>query len=327
MRAMVLKATGAPLQCETRATPSPGKGEILMRVTACAVCRTDLHLVDGELPQICTPRVPGHEIIGHVEAVGEGVTRFARGARVGMPWLGGTCGSCTYCRMGRENLCEHPVFTGYTRDGGYASHVLVDAAYAVPLPENLGDIEAAPLLCAGLIGWRCLQKAQDAQAIGFYGFGAAAHIAAQVARHQGKRVHAFTRPGDAEAQHLARSLGCSWAGGSDETPPEPLDAAIIFAPVGALIPLALRAVRKGGRVICGGIHMSDIPSFPYELLWGERELLSVANLTRDDAATFFPAVSAIPLRIHATTYRLEDANAALSDLRTGRLQGAAVLLP
>lgn len=324
---MVLKASRSVLQLEARPDPVPGPGEVLVRVSACAVCRTDLHVVDGDLPQVKIPVVPGHEIVGRVEALGAGVTQFAVGARVGIPWLGGTCGACTFCGTGRENLCDRPTFTGYSRDGGFASEVVADANYAFALPDRLSDIEAAPLLCAGLIGWRCLAKAPEGRALGLYGFGAAAHIIAQIATHQSRRVYAFTRPGDKAAQMLARSLGCVWAGGSDEAPPETLDAAIIFAPVGALVPAALREVRKGGRVICGGIHMSDVPMFPYRLLWGEREVVSVANLTRADAREFFAVAATVPLTVHTTTYPLERANDALSDLRDGRLTGAAVLVP
>lgn len=327
MRAMVLTSPRSPLQLEQRPTPLPHEGEILVRVSACAICRTDLHVVDGELPDTRLPIVPGHEIVGRVEAVGKGVTQFALGARVGIPWLGGTCGVCQFCEGGHENLCDRPAFTGYTRDGGFASHVVADANYAFPLPDRLGDIEAAPLLCAGLIGWRCLTKAPEGQMLGLYGFGAAAHIIAQIARVQERRVYAFTRPGDRDAQKLARSLGCVWAGGSDETAPETLDAAIIFAPVGALVPVALRAVRKGGRVVCGGIHMTDIPAFPYRLLWGEREIVSVANLTRADARNFFAEAVQMPLKVHTTSYPLERANEALADLRDGSIVGAAVLVP
>jgi propanol-preferring alcohol dehydrogenase len=327
MRAMVLHAPRSPLRLETRPTPKPAAGEIVVRIAACAVCRTDLHVVDGELPETRLPVVPGHEIVGRVEALGPGVTQFEPGARVGIPWLGGTCGTCGFCESGHENLCDRATFTGYTRDGGFASHVVANANFAFRLPDRLGDVEAAPLLCAGLIGWRCLTKVPEGRVLGLYGFGAAAHIIAQVARAQGRRVHAFTRPADAAAQSLARDLGCAWAGGSDEPAPEPLDAAIIFAPVGALVPAALRAVRKGGRVVCGGIHMSDIPAFAYRDLWGEREIVSVANLTRADARNFFAAAETTPLRVHTTTYPLEHANEALSALRDGHLAGAAVLVP
>lgn len=324
---MVLNTLRAPLKLEQRPTPLPNDGEILVRVSACAVCRTDLHVVDGDLPDTQLPIVPGHEIVGRVEAVGAGVTQFALGARVGIPWLGGTCGVCAFCEGGHENLCDRPTFTGYTRDGGFASHVVADANYAFPLPDNLGDVETAPLLCAGLIGWRCLTKVREGQTLGLYGFGAAAHVIAQIARFQGRRVFAFTRPGDRDAQQLARSLGCAWAGGSDETAPETLDAAIIFAPVGALVPVALCAVRKGGRVVCGGIHMTDIPAFPYRLLWGEREIVSVANLTRVDARNFLAVAEQARLKIHTTSYPLARANEALADLREGSIVGAAVLVP
>lgn len=327
MRAMVLDAPGKPLRLERRAMPTPMGDDILLQVQACAVCRTDLHVVDGDLPNPRLPIIPGHEIVGTVVARGASVTRFAVGDRVGVPWLGGTCRSCAYCNTGRENLCDHPTFTGYTRDGGFASHTLVDARYALPLAIERSDVECAPLLCAGLIGWRCLKRAGEAGALGLFGFGAAAHLVAQVALGQGRRVYAFTRPGDAPAQDLARHVGCTWAGGSDEAPPEQLDAAIIFAPVGTLVPQALGRVRKGGRVVCGGIHMSDIPQFPYRLLWEEREVCSVANLTRTDAAEFLALPSAATLRVTTTTYPLDRANEALVDLRTGNLTGAAVLVP
>lgn len=327
MRAMVLRAPGAPLTMETRPTPQPGAGEVLVRVAACAVCRTDLHVVDGELPDTKLPIIPGHEIVGRIETTGPGVTQFQTGIRVGIPWLGGTCGTCRFCESGHENLCDDAAFTGYTRDGGFASQVVANANYAFPIPDRLSDVEAAPLLCAGLIGWRCLTKVPEGRVLGIYGFGAAAHIIAQVAHHQGRRVHAFTKPGDRDAQRLARDLGCAWAGGSDEPPSETLDAAIIFAPVGALVPAALRAVRKGGRVVCGGIHMSDIPAFPYRDLWGEREIVSVANLTRADARNFFAVAEQASLKVHTTTYPLERANEALAALREGHLTGAAVLVP
>ncbi len=327
MRAMVLDKPGTKLRLEERPTPAPGDGEILVAISACAVCRTDLHIVGGELAHPKLPLVPGHEIVGRVETVGPGVDGFAIGMRVGVPWLGGTCGHCAYCAGDRENLCDAPSLTGYTRDGGFASHVVARADFAFPLTGARGDVEAAPLMCAGLIGWRSLVKAGDARALGIYGFGAAAHIIAQVARWQKRRVHAFTRPGDATAQTLARELGCDWVGGSDEMPPEPLDAAIIFAPVGALVPQALKAVRKGGRVVCGGIHMSDIPAFPYALLWEEREICSVANLTRQDARAFLQVAADVPLDIKTTTYPLGEADRALADLRDGRIAGAAVLVP
>ena len=328
MRAMVLHAPGQALRLEARPDPEPAAGEVRLRVEACAVCRTDLHVVDGELPLPRLPIVPGHEIVGIVERVGPGVRTLGTGERVGVPWLAHTCGQCTYCRLGRENLCDEPLFTGHGRDGGFATHVVADAAFCLPLALPQDAVHIAPMLCAGLIGWRSLRMAgNDALNLGLYGFGAAAHLIAQVALHEGRRVHAFTRPGDLEAQSFARSLGAVWAGGSKDSPPEPLDAAIIFAPVGALVPLALRAVRKGGRVICGGIHMSDIPSFAYRLLWEERQLLSVANLTRADAAEFLSFAARVPLRVETTTYPLERANDALTDLRAGRLHGAAVLVP
>jgi alcohol dehydrogenase, propanol-preferring len=326
MRAMQLDQPRTPLVLRERPLPLPGAGEIRLAVEACGVCRTDLHVVDGELTHPKLPIVPGHEIVGRVEALGAGIAGFAIGQRIGVPWLGWTCGHCPYCLAGRENLCDTPLFTGYTRDGGYASHAVADANYCFPLPE--GDAAAlAPLLCAGLIGWRSYRLAGEGAALGLYGFGGAAHILAQVAVSQGRRVHAFTRGGDAAAQDFARSLGAVWAGGSDEMPPEPLDAAIIFAPVGALVPLALKAVKKGGRVVCGGIHMSDIPRFPYALLWEERELRSVANLTRADAHEFLPLAPRAGVRTQVTRYPLSEANAALGDLREGRLQGAAVLIP
>jgi propanol-preferring alcohol dehydrogenase len=327
MRAMVLDRPGVRLAMREREAPAPGRGEVLVEIAACGVCRTDLHVVDGELPRPKLPIVPGHEIVGRVAALGEGVAAFALGDRIGVPWLGWTCGVCPYCRDGRENLCDAPLFTGYTRDGGYATHTIADARYCFPLPEGVGDAEAAPLLCAGLIGWRSYRMAGDGAALGLYGFGAAAHILAQVATWQGRRVYAFTRAGDVAAQNFARSRGARWAGSAEETPPEPLDAAIIFAPVGALVPAALRAVKKGGRVVCGGIHMSDIPSFPYAILWEERRIVSVANLTRADAHEFLALAPKVGLRTEVKLYPLAEANAALNDLRSGRLQGAAVLRP
>ncbi len=327
MLAMELDRPGVPLVMREREIPKPGPGEVLVAISACGVCRTDLHVVDGELPHPKLPIVPGHEIIGRVAAVGAGVEGFALGERIGVPWLGWTCGVCPYCRTGRENLCDDPLFTGYTRDGGYATYTLADARYCFPLPEGLSDAETAPLLCAGLIGWRCYRFAGDGPALGLYGFGAAAHILAQVATSQGRRVYAFTRAGDRAAQDFARKLGACWAGSAEDAPPEPLDAAIIFAPVGALVPAALRAVKKGGRVVCGGIHMSDIPSFPYAILWEERQIVSVANLTRADALEFLPLAPRIGLRTEVTLYPLAEANKALDDLRAGRLQGAAVLQP
>ncbi len=327
MRAMVLDRPGTPLVMGERPVPQPGQGEILVEVAACGVCRTDLHVVDGDLPNPKLPVVPGHEIVGRVAAMGPGVAGLRPSERVGVPWLGATCGVCAYCRSGRENLCDRPLLTGYTRDGGYATHTLADARFAFALGEN-GDAAAiAPLLCAGLIGWRSYRMAGEGEALGLYGFGAAAHILAQVAAWQGRRVHAFTRAGDTVSQNFARSLGAVWAGGSDELPPEPLDAAIIFAPVGALVPAALRAVKKGGRVVCGGIHMSDIPSFPYAILWEERQLVSVANLTRSDAREFLAIAPQAGIKMQVTRYPLAQANAALDDLRAGRFEGAAVLIP
>lgn len=327
MRAMVLDRPKTALVLRERPMPEPGKGEILVAVEACGVCRTDLHVVDGELPHPKLPIVPGHEIVGRVAAIGPGVSGFAVGERVGVPWLGSTCGTCPYCRSGRENLCDRPTFTGYTRDGGYATHTVADARFCFPLPENTDAEASAPLLCAGLIGWRSYRMAGEGAALGLYGFGAAAHILAQVAVWQGRRVYAFARPNDEAGQAFARSLGAVWAGGSDEKPPEPLDAAIIFAPVGALVPAALAAVKKGGRVVCGGIHMSDIPSFPYRLLWEERQIVSVANLTRADAREFLSIAPQAGIKMQVTRYPLADANRALDDLRQGRFEGAAVLIP
>jgi alcohol dehydrogenase, propanol-preferring len=327
MHAMVLDRPKTPLAMRERPVPQPGPGEILVEIMACGVCRTDLHVVDGELPNPKLPIVPGHEIVGHVAGMGRGVSGFVPGERVGVPWLGATDGVCPYCRSGRENLCDHPLFTGYTRDGGYATHTIADARFAFPLGEKGDAAETAPLLCAGLIGWRSYRMAGEAEALGLYGFGAAAHILAQVAAWQGRRVYAFTRAGDTASQNFARSLGAVWAGGSDEPPPELLDAAIIFAPVGALVPAALRAVKKGGRVVCGGIHMSDIPSFPYAILWEERQLVSVANLTRADAREFLPLAPQAGIKMRVTRYPLAQANAALDDLRAGRFEGAAVLIP
>jgi len=327
MRAMLLTRQGAPLVATELPLPEPGLGELRLRVAACGVCRTDLHVADGELPDPKLPLVLGHEIVGRVEALGPGVTRFQLGDRVGVPWLGWTDGTCRFCRTGRENLCERARFTGYHRDGGYAEAAVADARFAFPLPAAYGDAEAAPLLCAGLIGHRAWAPVSRASPLGIYGFGAAAHIVVQLARHAGQRVFAFTRPGDAAAQAFARRLGAEWAGGSDEAPPAPLQAAILFAPVGALVPVALRAVEPGGTVVCAGIHMSDIPSFPYALLWGERTVRSVANLTRADGDTLLALAPAVPVRTEVVPYPLQRANDALADLRGGRLQGAAVLVP
>jgi len=326
MHAMALHARGGPLVLERRPDPVPGAGEIRVRVEACAVCRTDLHVIDGELPHIYHPIVPGHEIVGIVESLGPGPGTLMIGQRVGIPWLGKTCGLCEYCMSDRENLCDTPTFTGYGRDGGFATHVVADAAFAIPMDAFPDPVAAAPLLCAGLIGWRSLAAAGDAKTIGLYGFGAAAHVIAQVCRWQGREVFAFTRTGDHAAQAFARSLGAVWAGGSEEAPPELLDAVIIFAPVGALVPAGLKAVKKGGRVVCGGIHMSDIPSFPYRTLWEERQLVSVANLTRRDAATFLPVAREARIQTFTTRYPLHSANEAVQDLRDGRIQGAAVLV-
>lgn len=330
MLGMVLKRPRTPLVCESRPDPEPGPGELRLRVRACGVCRTDLHVVDGDLAQVRPEVIPGHEVVGVVDAIGPGVSGVALGERRGVPWLGSTCGVCPYCRAGQENLCDDPGFTGWTRDGGYADTVIARADYSFPLPEGLSDAEAAPLLCAGLIGYRSWKKAAEGGPVarlGLYGFGAAAHLLAQLAVFEGQAVHAFTREGDAAAQALARDLGCVWAGSSTESPPDLLDAAIIFAPVGDLVPVALRAVRKGGTVVCGGIHMSDIPSFPYSILWGERRVVSVANLTRRDALEYLPLAARAGVRSHVTAYPLKDANAALDDLRAGAFAGAAVLVP
>ncbi len=321
---MLLDAPRRPLRADTP-TPAPGPGQVLLAVRACGVCRTDLHVFDGELPNPKLPLVLGHEIVGTVAQVGAGVDRFTPGQRVGVPWLGWSCGQCRYCRAGRENLCDRARFTGYQIDGGYAEYSVADARFAFPVPEGYTDLQAAPLLCAGLIGYRSLVATGDAQRLGLYGFGAAAHIVAQVARYQGRRVFAFTRAGDTEAQQFARHLGAEWAGASDAQPPEPLDAAIIFAPVGALVPAALRAVAKGGTVVCAGIHMSDIPSFPYEIIWGERVVRSVANLTRKDGEEFLALVPRVPVRTEIEPYLLERANEALERLRAGKVRGAAVL--
>ena len=327
MQAMVLKQLHTPLEWTELPDRQPGQGEIRVKVGACGVCRTDLHVVDGELPHPHLPIIPGHEIVGRIDAIGSGVEGLAMGQRVGIPWLGHTCGVCPYCKMQRENLCDRPLFTGFTRDGGFATATVADARFAFPLGEQGSDESLAPLLCAGLIGWRALTIAGDAKCLGLYGFGAAAHILAQVAKWQGRSVFAFTRPGDSKTQEFARSLGATWAGGSDEMPPQPLDAAIIFATVGDLVPLALKAVRKGGRVVCAGIHMSDIPSFAYSLLWEERQLLSVANLTRQDGLDFLGQAPRMGIVTKTTRYPLRQANQALADLRAGRFEGAAVLLP
>jgi len=327
MRAMVLERPRVQLNMRERPLPAPGPGEIVVAVTACGVCRTDLHVVDGELSDAALPVVPGHEIVGRVKAVGVAVSGFVTDDRVGVPWLGATCGICPYCRSDRENLCDAPVFTGYTRDGGFATHAIADARFCFRLGDAGDDAEVAPWLCAGLIGWRSYRRAGAGKTLGLYGFGAAAHILTQVAKWQSRRVFAFTRKGDQAAQSFARSLGAEWAGASEDPPPEPLDAAIIFAPVGALVPRALKAVKKGSRVVCGGIHMSDFPSFPYSLLWQEREVVSVANLTRTDAREFLEIAPKAGVKCTVTRYPLPRANEALSDLREGRLQGAAVLIP
>ena len=327
MQAMVLKTLGAALEWTELADSQPGPGEIRVKVAACGVCRTDLHVVDGELPEPQLPIIPGHEIVGRIDAIGAGVEGLHVGERVGVPWLGHTCGVCSYCMGGQENLCDRPLFTGYTRDGGFATATIADARFAVPLGEIGSDVALAPLLCAGLIGWRSLVIAGKNKNLGLYGFGAAAHIVAQVAKSQGRSVFAFTRPEDVATQAFARRLGATWAGGSDEMPPEPLDAAIIFATVGDLVPRALKAVRKGGRVVCAGIHMSDIPSFPYRLLWEERQLVSVANLTRQDGIDFLRLAPEFGIVTKTTSYPLNKANQALADLRTGRFEGAAVLVP
>ena len=327
MQAMVLKRLQAPLEWMELPDRQPGPGQIRVKISACGVCRTDLHVVDGELAEPRVPIVPGHEIVGRIEALGTGVEGLAIGARVGIPWLGHTCGVCRYCRMERENLCDRPLFTGYTRDGGYATAAIADARFTFPLGERGSDVSLAPLLCAGLIGWRSLVIAGETERLGLYGFGAAAHIVAQVARWQGRSVFAFTRRGDTAGQNFALSLGASWAGASDDEPPEPLDAAIIFAPLGELVPRALRAVRKGGRVVCAGIHMTDIPSLPYRWLWEEREIRSVANLTRKDGIDFLGLAPQIGIETRTTSYALHQANEALADLRAGRFEGAAVLVP
>ena len=327
MHAMVLKELRTALEWTELADPRPGPGEIRVKVAACGVCRTDLHVVDGELPNPKVPIIPGHEIVGRIDAIGADVKGLSVGERVGIPWLGHTCGVCPFCLGHEENLCDHPLFTGYSRDGGFATATVADARFAFPLGEIGSDVALAPLLCAGLIGWRSLVIAGKGKKLGLYGFGAAAHIVAQVAKWQGRSVFAFTRPGDVATQNFARGLGASWAGGSDAIPPEALDAAIIFATVGDLVPLALKAVRKGGRVVCAGIHMSDIPSFPYRLLWEERQLVSVANLTRQDGIDFLGLAPKVGVVTKTTPYPLNQANQALADLRAGRFEGAAVLVP
>ncbi len=325
-QAMVLDAPGRPLAARQIVLRDPAAGEVLVQVAACGVCRTDLHVMDGELTQPKLPLVLGHEVVGRVLAVGAGVERFREGDRVGVPWLGATCGHCPHCLAARENLCDAPEFTGYSRDGGYAGLMLADANYVFPLPDAYDDAHAAPLLCAGLIGYRALRFVDDARTLGIYGFGAAAHLIAQLAIWQGRRVFAFTKPGDVEGQAFARALGCAWAGESTQAPAELLDAAVLFAPVGSLVPAALRATRKAGTVVCGGIHMSEIPAFPYDILWGERVVRSVANLTRDDAEEFLALAPRVPIRTHVQTWPLAQANEALAALRAGRVQGAAVLL-
>jgi alcohol dehydrogenase, propanol-preferring len=327
LKAARLHRPGEPLRLDEVPIPEPAQGEVLLRVLACGVCRTDLHIVDGELAAPARPVVPGHEIVGEVVARGQAATRFATGSRVGVPWLGGTCGHCPFCLGARENLCDTPVFTGLHRDGGYADYAIADERFCLALPQAYGDVAAAPLLCAGLIGYRALSMAGEARRLGLYGFGAAAHLIAQVAVRQGREVFAFTRAGDEASQRFARALGCGWAGASDAPPPEPLDAAIIFAPVGALVPAALAACAKGGVVVCAGIHMSAIPAFDYALLWGERSVRSVANLTRRDGEDFMLLAASMRLETRTTAYPLAQANDALADLRAGRLQGAAVLVP
>lgn len=327
VRAMVFEGPGTPLQLRDVPLPEPGRGQVQLAVAACGICRTDLHVIDGELSEPVLPLIPGHQIVGRVTALGEGVAGIEPGQRVGVPWLGGSCNQCWFCRHGRENLCDEARYTGYQINGGFAEYAVADARYCFPLPEGYDDQQAAPLLCAGLIGYRAYRLVEDAETIGLYGFGAAAHILIQVARHRGQRIYAFTREGDTEAQQFALSLGAAWAGTSGDTPPTTLDGAILFAPAGELVPMALRAVRRGGRVVCAGIHMSDIPSFPYEILWGERELVSVANLTRRDGEEFLPLAARIPVETTVHAYPLEKANEALEDLRHGRFSGAAVLVP
>ena len=327
MKAMLLEAPRRPLRAAEVPDPAPGAGQLLLRVRACAVCRTDLHVIDGDLPEPKLPLVLGHEVVGVVERAGGGASRFAPGDRVGVPWLGATCGRCRFCREGSENLCDEARFTGYHLDGGFAELAVADERFCFPIPPAFSDVDAAPLLCAGLIGHRTLRAAGDPRTVGIWGFGAAAHLVAQVARFEGREVFAFTRPGDARAQAFARSLGAAWTGGSDELPPGPLDAALVFAPVGALVPAALRSVRKGGVVVCGGIHMSDVPAFPYALLWGERSVRSVANLTRRDGEELLSLAARAGVTCATRAYPLGAANEALADLREGRLEGAAVLVP
>ncbi len=327
MRAMQFEQAGRPLRLIGRAIPEPQTGQLQIKVSACGVCRTDLHVVDGDLQEPALPLIPGHQIVGSVSKLGAGVQQFALAQRVGVPWLGGSCGTCRYCSGGQENLCDSAIYTGYQRDGGFAEYTVADAKFCFPLPENYADTAAAPLLCAGLIGYRAYRMVGDAASIGFYGFGAAAHILIQVATHEGRSVHAITRRGDTEAQHFARQLGASWVGDADQVTPESLDAVIIFAPVGELLPKALHAVRKGGKVICAGIYMSDIPSFPYKWLWGERSIRSVANLTRQDGELFLPLAASIPVETEVHIYPLERANEALDDLRAGNFTGAAVVVP
>jgi alcohol dehydrogenase, propanol-preferring len=327
MYAMLLDRTRQPLRPARVPVPVPGPGELLLRVHACGICRTDLHVIDGELPNPKLPLILGHEIVGTVIARGPGAGRFQVDERVGVPWLGWTCGQCRFCRSGRENLCDRPRFTGYHIDGGYTEYAVADERFCFPIPSRYTDTEAAPLLCAGLIGYRSLRMAGDAERLGLYGFGAAAHLMAQIAIHQGREVFAFTREGDGDGQAFARELGATWAGSSTEAPPEPLDGAIIFAPVGALIPAALQAIRKGGTVVCAGIHMSPVPSFPYEILWGERSIRSVANLTRQDGEEFFRVATTVPLRIAVEPLALADATQGLDRLRAGLVRGAVVLLP
>ena len=327
MRAMVLQQQRRPLQALELPKPQAGRGELLLRVTACGICRTDLHVVDGDLTEPLLPLIPGHQVIGEIEEVGPGVSNFEKGQRIGVPWLGGSCGHCWYCCHGKENLCDEARYTGYQINGGFAEYTVADAEYCFSIPSQFNDRQAAPLMCAGLIGYRAYRLVETCQTIGLYGFGAAAHILIQVARHRGQQIYAFTREGDTDAQAFALELGATWAGSSGQAPEQPLDGAIIFAPAGELVPQALRAVRKGGRVVCAGIHMSDIPSFPYDILWGEREICSVANLTRRDGEEFLPLAAQIPITTTVHCYPLEQANAALDDLREGRFSGAAVLTP